>query len=420
MTITNRDKSNLARFGCTFLAKQRTICILWPRERQDQAASADITARLIYTQHASGPLLSLAFEVSPTKILPHYCFFPFDLKNGIHSSYLSDIFKTGQIHLRFLADSRQIARTYEVPPRRCRSLSEMYAIAIADLEKFPAERYDFGFAVSELEQSFRIVDHFAYVFSETALQRLIASSKAQAEKVSPEDRARAAQIASEFLEVFRSRYDRFVREQIQQFPSYSRMLLFLSDLHAAFEGDYNAAAQFATDLISTRTKEENQKLQAWVPFLESVLTLMEHWRETPSGDEQASATREAEFRNIMNRVATQGLSLEALKSIASMLGFQGGRPGRPPKDYSTEYELRAAGKKWREVAEHSLRNDPETGQEFGGRNFAELSRDERSTLMHRVREGLRGFAKRTNRPFPPEKNPNKLLPPLEGEQKNPG
>jgi hypothetical protein len=124
----------------------------------------------------------------------------------------------------------------------------------------------------------------------------------------------------------------------------------MSDLHRHFEGDFDGFRQFVIDAIATHTpKEDNQKLRATIPLLESVLKLIDHLKQT-SVNEQTSAARDAEFRDIMNRVANQGLSLGNLKSLASILGLQGGRPGRPTRDYSTEYELRAMGKKWREVA----------------------------------------------------------------------
>jgi hypothetical protein len=124
---------------------------------------------------------------------------------------------------------------------------------------------------------------------------------------------------------------------------------------------------------------------------------MDHLREPADSDKQIYAAREV--REFLNSVASQGLSFEKLKSIVSILGFQGGRPGRPLEDYSTEYELWVAGKKWREVAEQRLQNDPKTREEFGGHTFSELSILDQSALMHRVRIGVGAFAKRTGRPM---------------------
>jgi len=415
MRIKNRDKLNLIRFGCTFWPKQKAICIPWVKTLR----VPDIVARLLYTQLASGPLLSLAFEVSVTKALAWYCFFPFDLKNTIHRTYLSSVFEEGKIHLCFLGDTLRIVGTHDLLPSRIKKMAELYATAIADLKKFPSDKYDFDRTVIEFEQTIRLVDHFEYVISETELQRLIASFGAQAAKASPEDRAQATKLANELLGVFRSRPEGFIREQIEQLSSVRRALLFLSDLHRRFADDYNGFAQFVADAIAAHTpKEDNRQLETLIPLLESIFRLMDHLGETPAGDEKTSAARETEFRDIMNRMATQGPSFERLKSIASILGFQGGRPGRPLKDYSAEYELRAAGKKWREVTEYNLQNDPETRQEFGGRKFDELSLQERSTLMHRIRVGVGAFAKRTRTSIP-SRTATKLLPPRREEQEKP-
>src|SRR5271165_4381772 len=389
MRITNRDKSNLARFGCAFLPKENLICISWRKERKDQALSANIIAQVIYLQSVSGPVLSLAFEISPTKMLPNYCFFPFDLKNKAHRKYLSGISKNGNIQLRFLADRCQIARTYEVLPRRCKNMAEAYATAIADFEKFPAEQYDFERAVSDLEQKIRIVDYFLYCVSETELERQVVSLQSEAENISPEERAQAAKIANEFLGVFRSRYDSLLREHFQRLPFYSRTLLLLADFHSHFEGNYAGAAQFLSDFIAARTPQKDvQSLEALIPLSELAFSLFGQMRETViQRDEASRAQLGADLRGVSNRVDEgKGISFESLRNILSSFGVPlGGRPGRPVKDYSTEYELRAAGKTWRKVAEYTLENNPETRQEFGGRKYNGLTFQEQETLKHRVR-----------------------------------
>lgn len=89
MRITNCDKSNLARFGCAFSARENLVLIRWPEEQHSQATTANILASLVYAPCTNGPLLCLAFEISPTKALPNYCFLPFDLTNKSHKRYLS-------------------------------------------------------------------------------------------------------------------------------------------------------------------------------------------------------------------------------------------------------------------------------------------------------------------------------------------
>ncbi len=406
MRLTSRDRSNLARFGCALLAKQNRICVRWAKDRLNQAVSANIAARLVHIQCTSGPLLFLAFEIFPTKILPHYCFLPFDLASNTHRNYLCHVFEKGQIDLYFIMadDSRPITRTYNLQPNQCARFADLYASAVADLENFPTGQYDFDHAVNELEQRVRIVDCFEYVLSDTELQRVVAWSKAQAAKMSSEDKAQAAKIADDLLGIFRSRPNGFVRKQLTQLLSIGRAFRFMADLHMHFEGRYNEFAQFVADAIAAHTpKEDNRQLEVFIPLLRSVFALIDQMSETSvEADEASRAQFEAAVRDIVNRVAGgKGVSIGALKNLLSGFGFPlGGLPGRTTEDYSREYALRAEGQKWRRVVEHRLQNDPKTRQEFGGRTFHELTRLERLSLMHRVREGVRSYAKRTGKPFP--------------------
>jgi len=125
----------------------------------------------------------------------------------------------------------------------------------------------------------------------------------------------------------------------------------MSDLHGHFEDDFDGFRQFVSDAIAAHPSvEDNRRLEAeWIPLLKSILSLMEYLRQPAAGDEQTAGAREAEFRTIISSVASQGLSFEKLKSLASIFGFQGGQPGRPRQDYSAEYELRAKG-------EHGVRS----------------------------------------------------------------
>src|SRR5580700_7254321 len=136
MRTTKADGENLARFGCTLSAKENLICISWDQGRQSEPSTANILATLVHTQWLSGPLHCLAFEISPTKARPHYCFFPLDLKNKIHSKYLSHISRRGRIELCFLAGSHQIMRTHEIPSDRRANLVKRYETAISELKKF--------------------------------------------------------------------------------------------------------------------------------------------------------------------------------------------------------------------------------------------------------------------------------------------
>jgi hypothetical protein len=403
MRITKKDAADLDRFGCAFLPVQNLVCIRWPSSLQS-AGSANIIVRLIHYPSTCGPFICLAFEISRTRALPQYCFFPFDLRSQVHTKFISALLQKGMIQLCFIRNSGQIQRIHELTSRQCAKMTELFATACDDATKFPDHKYDFDRAVTEFEQRSRLVDYFQYLLTDSEFQQVISLSHENAAKTTPEDRAEAASIKNELLELFGSQHKNFVRELTGKIPSIRRNLLFCLEMQKQFEGDYDGFANFLVAVMAGHApNEDQQNLRAAIPFLGSVLSLIDHLTEDTGKDKQA---RDVEFREIMSRIASQGWSFEMLRSVASVLGFQGGRPGRPVKDYSTEYELRAAGKKWREVAEYNLENDAETRQEFGGRAFRNLSVQEKSILMHRVKEGLRSFAKRTGKLFPPEVQKN--------------
>jgi len=420
MRLTKKDELNCVRFGCVFLPKQNLICIPWQYDPQT-VRSANILVRLNFSQWPSAPLLSLAFEISRTKVLPHYCYVPFDLRNKPHAKYLSSVFKSGKIELCFLADSRQIACTYEIPPYQCAAMANLYTTAMVHSKTFPSISYDFDLAVAEFEQKIRLVDFFQYAVTDSELEHLITSSKEAAAKVAPDDKADATKIATGLLEVFRPQ-GTFVRGLIEKVPSWRRSLLVGLDLHRHFEGDYDRFVHFLADLIAVHTpKEHNRQLETATLLFKSIFRLLNHVSDNfAKSDETSKAQIEADFQDVMARFAGgQGLSIKAVTSLLSAIGIPvGGQPGRTPKDYSSEYARKASGQTWPAVAAYTLANDRETREEFGSRAFDVLTFQEKELLKHRVREGVRSYAKRVGKTFPPVRE-TRLLPPLEEGQKNP-
>src|SRR5260370_4728509 len=235
MRITKNYTLNCARFGCAFLPKRNLVCIPWQHDQQT-AGSANIIVRFIFTQWPTGPLFCLAFEISRSKALAHYCFVPFDLRNKTHTKYLSSVFKQGKVELCFLTDLGQVPHIHEIPPLRCAEMMNLYTTAMVHLKTFPDERYDFDRTVSEFEQKIRLVDFFQYAVTDSDLRQLIAFFKAGATKVAPEDRAQAAKLTDELLGIFRPRPEGYLRDLIEKLSSSKRGLLFLSDLHTHFHG----------------------------------------------------------------------------------------------------------------------------------------------------------------------------------------
>jgi hypothetical protein len=202
------------------------------------------------------------------------------------------------------------------------------------------------------------------------------------------------------LEFFLPKHEGLIHAFIKDIPSIRHTLLLTSDLHDYFQNESDAFRPFVIDAIASQPQGKNLQLETHIPFLALLVRFVEHIRNTDVSDQQMSAAWEVDLGEIVNWITNEGLSLEKLKNLVSLFGFQGGHPGRPTKDYSAEYELRAKGYKWREVAEYAYKNRPEIRQEFGASEFGDLARTRRADLMHRVREGIRGYAKRERRPFP--------------------
>ncbi len=423
MQLTNRDGLNFNRFGCTFRAEEHRLCIRWEEQRRHQAVSAYIVARIIHSNHPSGPLLTLALEISPTKALAHYCFFPFDLKDAVHRAYIANICKERKIELSFLIDSGRIDRVYEVLPGQCKRMSELYTTAIAAVETMSPNQFDFDSAVTEFEQSVRLVDHFDYAISKVDLRSMITSAATKAEAAAPEHRIQARKIANDFLEIFRSRRRGWVGEQFPNIPRYLRTARFLSDLHDEFDGDPDRLTQFVADSITANAPPEDlNTLPAVLLFLEAVSRLIDSLQKTVTTENgQRSQEQARAVQDVLGRtLGGQGMSISAFQSLISIFGFElGGKPGRPGKDSLAEYELRASGKKWREVAEYILETDQKLSDEFGGRKFSQLSQIEKLNLTHRVKERLRAYAERTGKPFPPQNRSRLLLCSEEDQQQNP-
>jgi hypothetical protein len=357
----------------------------------------------VYKCWSSGPLLCLAFEISPTKARPHYCFFPFDLKNEIHKNYVSYISRQRRIDFQFLSDSHGVARTYEIPTHRVANLVERCEMAISEVNQFPLGLYDFERAVTEFEQSIRLTDYFQYARTESELSLIIGSYHELAAKVSPEDRLRAFGFANDRLEILRRECEDFARDFINYIPSLRLYLLLALDLHDYFGNDEKGFAHFLADSIAAHVpKEDYPHLETKFLLLKSFFKLMSDIREANASEQASGSQLEIDFQDFMARFsAGKGVSINGLTNLLSAVGIPLGHPGRTPKDYSEEYRLKVAGQSWSAVAAHNLKHDPETRNEFGGRTFGELVFEEKEKLKHRVREGVRSYADRTGKLFPP-------------------
>lgn len=404
MRLTNRDRLNLARFGCAFLPKENVICISWENSGKDQALSASIEVRPIYGNFASGPLLALAFEISITKARSFYCYFPFDVYNQEDKRYLSSLLNSGRMQLCFLTDTGPVLRTHDLLAWQRVRANELYGTAISEAEKLDRAKKNFSRAITEFEDNIRLADCFERVLSNTELKRLSASFKAQAALIPPEQRARAEKVVTELLGAFRSRYDSILRGHIQQLPTYYRAFLLMSDFVRNFDGDFCGFAEFMTDACALKASQKDlQELETLTSIVELAFEMIESIRTSSDQPEPEAGQR---LSGVLNEIkgrtrGGRGVPMSLLKSLIESFGLSvGGKPGRAPKDYSHEYEWKRAGLSWTKVAKQSLRENPETRTEFGGREFDSLTFEEQENLKNRIREGVRSYASRTGKQFP--------------------
>ena len=415
--LTKNDELNCSRFGCTFRPRANLMCIPWQYESAS-ARSSEMQVQILLNEYPSAPVLSLAFQISRTKVLPYHCYFPFDIRNEVHAKYLAEILKTGKIYISLLTTPRPMLRTHEISAIGRAAVANLLEKSLAHSNSISEGAYDFGPAVAEFERKVRLPDYFQCVLTGSEIRLLAEAFEREGAKAAPDQKAHAEKIATALLGIFSLQHEKLVLDFMKQIPSIRQGLLFMSDLHDHFHNDFDGFKKFVVNAIASHSsKAANVQLEAQLPLLALLVRFVEHIRKTDVSDQHTSAGWEADLGEIAKRIANEGLSFKKLKDLVSLFGFQGGPAGRPAKDYSAEYELRAKGRKWREVAEYAYQNHPEIRRDFGGIEFRDLTRAQREDLMHRVREAIRGYAKLQGKVFPSPKRIGLLA--SGGEQKTP-
>jgi hypothetical protein len=282
-------------------------------------------------------------------------------------------------------------------------MKELYAQALEALKIYePA--YRFADAVAEFENTARVPQFFERALSDGDLTQVLESLRVEAEKVPPEKRALAHQIVRSLTDVVKNRCGDYIRKQIETLPNVRRGVLLLSDLQREFGSDYDRFLQFFADGIAVSMEEEAlRKASDWPAKLESILKLVDRASSAPQAEQEKirSDLTQGLGRAFNYLRSGRGPSISMLQNLLLPLRpLLTGQAGRPPKDYSREYEWKASGLSWTEVARRSLQENPETLTEFGGRNFGSLTFEEKENLKHRIREGVKSYAERTRKPFP--------------------
>jgi len=282
-------------------------------------------------------------------------------------------------------------------------MKEVYAQALEAL-KIWGPAYRFADAVAEFENTARVPQFFERVVSDSEFAKAIELLKAEAEKVTHEKRALAHQIIRGFADVVRNHYGDYIRKQLETLPSYRSSFLVLSDLQREFGNDYERFVEFFAEGVAVNAEEEAlRKAIDWPSKLESIFKLVDQASSAPQAEQEKIRSDLAEaLGNALNYLQSgRGLSLSMLQNLLLPLRpLLTSQAGRPPKDYSREYEWKASGLSWTQVTGRSLQENPELRAEFGGREFDSLTFEEREGLTNRIRQGVKSYAERVGKPFP--------------------
>lgn len=403
MRLTKKDKLNLARFGCTLQARQKLLCVRWAEPNREPVLAASILARTACVKCSAGPLLVLALEISPTRALVHYCYFPFNLTIRGQRNYLLSLAETGRLRLCFLAPGRDILRDYQLTFSEHRRMKKLCEEALEAL-KVCEPAYKFADAVAEFESTVRVPQFFERALSDSELIKALESVKAEAEKVPPEKRALAHQVVRGLADAVKNRHSDFIRKQMDTLREARASMLVLFDLKREFGSDYDRFVEFLGDAVAGSMEEEAlQKARDWPAKLESIFKLGNKLSSAPQAeqDKARSDLLEAVGRALNYLQSGRGPSLSMFQSLlVTLRPLLKGQSGRPPKDYAQEYEWKASGLSWTDVARRCLQENPDLRTEFGGRDFDSLKFEEQENLRHRIREGVKSYAVRMVKPFP--------------------
>src|SRR5215469_2843010 len=152
--LTKNDELNCSRFGCTVRPKANLICIPW-QHGSASARSSEMQVQILLNEYPSAPVLSLAFQISRTKVLPYYCYFPFNIRDEVHAKYLAEILKAGKIDVSLLTTHRPILRTHEISANGRAAMENLLEKSLAHSNSISEGAYDFGPAVAEFERKVR-------------------------------------------------------------------------------------------------------------------------------------------------------------------------------------------------------------------------------------------------------------------------
>lgn len=421
MSITNREKSNLERFGCTFKEETRVFYIDWRTRRAAQAETANIFACLGRVSTESGPIVLLAIELSCIRSLPNYCYFPFDLQKKAHRRFLAQLGNTGEVRFCFGTTRGARKRKHRLTPYLRLRASEVYADALQEWDKSKRDRYDFDSALQLFERHVRIPPFLNRLLLEDTIGEISEKVQQAAQTVPNENRELARATVNEVAKTFSQYYRKNRKELLETLQIARDGLTYINDLHRAFAHDPNGVTNLFSDgLAASFSQKELEAINELAKFVLSLLSLFREEESAPKPASESIATvpkLPPGLADLVHSMRASGISKDAASRFFQLIGMEvGGRPGRPLKDYRREYELKMEGLSWPQVTRQAVIDRQELKAELGNRDFASLDRTEQERLVNRIRQGVRGYARRANQPIPLEPESPESAPALDGEK----
>jgi hypothetical protein len=242
-------KQELERFGCSFNERTGVFSIACMGKRLSQVSFAELFACLCWVRTKHGPMVLLAFEISPMRPLPTYCYFPFNLAKYRHRRFLDQLTSTSELRLNLLVGKKSVKRVHRLTPYvRARS-AENLANASSEMADLEAS-YDFSGALLSIERHVRIPNLLNRLLLEESFGEAL-ENIAEALKLVPDERKLLAkrsadEIATDFLPFYEKNQDQFL-ETVRQL---SIGLVSVMDLHRLFFGDPNGFAKFLADAFA--------------------------------------------------------------------------------------------------------------------------------------------------------------------------
>jgi len=407
--FTEKVKQDFDRFGCTFAGRANLLIIDWRGRNADQALSADIFACLGNLESEAGPLVLIALEISQSRPLPHYCYFPFNLTNRVHRVHVEEFVRTGKIRLRFYSGKRTVERTHQPTPYLQFRAREMYEKALHDIEKYGTAKYVFEDALQLLERWVRIPALFDRLLSEDAVLELTMRIKEAVQAAPNENRELAKRLVRDGAEAIRPYYEKNEKTFFEMIRRARTGLTYIADLRRLFADNPTGFNElFADGIAASFSLPEIQNLSELLKIAIALPKLPFPVESTSAESEPLGALPEvpAGLGNLVQSMVTQGISKDSARKFTELIGLRtGGKSGRRPKDYSKEYDRKASGLSWAKVAQQSVLEDPDLKAEFRACTFDSLDFETREAIKHRIREGVKSYAKRIGKPFPPRLEP---------------